>query len=54
VARYVINPGSMAQRIFSSVAEMVQTGLVSSADFKIMPQFIEGETLGPKLVPVQA
>jgi LacI family transcriptional regulator len=54
VARYVINPGSMAQRIFSSVAEIVQTGLVSSADFKIMPQFIEGETLGPKLVPVQA
>ena len=51
VARYVISPGSMAQRIFASVVEMVQTGLVSPADFKIMPEFIEGETLGQKLAP---
>jgi len=51
VARYLVSPEAMAARICSAVLEMVQTGLVSPAEFQIMPQFIEGETLGPKLAP---
>jgi len=48
VARYVVTPEAMAARISSAVLEIVQTGLVSPSDFKIMPEFIEGETLGPR------
>jgi len=48
VARYVITPEAMAARISSAVLEIVQTGLVNPSDFKIMPEFLEGETLGPK------
>jgi len=49
VARYLVSPEAMAARISSAVLEMVRTGLVSAVDFQIMPEFIEGETLGPKL-----
>ncbi len=48
IARYVVTPEAMAARISSAVLEIVQTGLVSPSDFKIMPEFIEGETLGPR------
>jgi len=47
VARYVVTPEAMAARISSAVLEIVQTGLVSPDDFKIMPEFLEGETLAP-------
>jgi LacI family transcriptional regulator len=49
VARYVIRPDIMAHRICSAVLEIVQGGLIGSADYQIMPVFMEGETLGPKL-----
>lgn len=48
VARYVIRPEIMAHRICSAVLDTVRGGLVSSADYHIMPVFTEGETLGPK------
>ena len=47
VARYVVSPESMAHRISAAVLEMVQTGLVSAANYLIMPQFTPGDTLGP-------
>jgi DNA-binding LacI/PurR family transcriptional regulator len=47
VARYVISPENMAHRISAAVLESVQGGLVRSANYQIMPQFTEGETLGP-------
>ena len=51
VARYVISPESMAHRISSAVLEMVQTGLVSSSNYLIMPEFSGGETFGPRPAP---
>jgi LacI family transcriptional regulator len=54
VARYVVSPARMAHRISGAVLELVQSGLVSAANYQIMPAFTEGETLGPKLVPPQA
>ena len=53
VARYVISPQSMAHRIFATVLEIVQSGLVSTANYQIMPTFTEGETLGPGLARAQ-
>jgi DNA-binding LacI/PurR family transcriptional regulator len=50
VARYVISPESMANRISTAVVEVVRTGLVGPADYHIMPEFTEGETLGPNTV----
>lgn len=50
VARYVISPERMANRISSAVLEVVRTGLVGPADYQIMPEFTEGETLGPNAV----
>lgn len=47
VARYVISPESMAKRISSAVLEVVRTGLTGPTDYQIMPEFTEGETLGP-------
>jgi DNA-binding LacI/PurR family transcriptional regulator len=47
VARYVISPESMAHRISASVLEMAQSGLVSTVNYQIMPEFKEGETFGP-------
>jgi len=47
VARYVISPHNMAHRTFTTVLETLQTGLVSTANYQIMPTFTEGETLGP-------
>ena len=38
----------------SAVLEIVQSGLVSRSTFQIMPEFIEGETLGLKLAPSHA
>ena len=51
VARYVVSPESMAHRISAAVLEMVQTGLVSAANYQIMPQFTPGDTLGPGSMP---
>jgi LacI family transcriptional regulator len=51
VARYVVSPESMAHRISAAVLEMVQTGLVSAANYLIMPQFTPGDTLGPGPTP---
>ena len=48
-ARYVISPEGMAHRIFATVLEIVQSGLVNAANYQIMPTFMEGETLGPGL-----
>jgi LacI family transcriptional regulator len=48
VAHYVVSPETMAYRISSAVLEMVQCGLVSPANCQIMPEFREGETLGPR------
>ena len=45
VARYVISPESMAHRISTAVLETVQSGMASSANYQIMPEFCEGETL---------
>ena len=53
VARYVVSPESMAQRIFATLLGIVQTGLVSPATHQIMPEFTEGETLGPALARPQ-
>jgi hypothetical protein len=53
VARYVVSPESMAHRISAAVLEMVQTGLVSAANYQIMPQFTPGDTLGPGTVPAR-
>ena len=50
VARYVISAERMANRISSAVLEVVGTGLVGPADYQIMPEFTEGETLGPNIV----
>ena len=50
VARYHVSPQAMASRISSAVLEIVRTGLVSPANCQIMPEFIEGDTLGPKRV----
>jgi DNA-binding LacI/PurR family transcriptional regulator len=51
VARYVVSPESMAHRISAAVLEMVQTGLVSAANYQIMPQFTPGDTLSPGSMP---
>ncbi len=48
VARYVVSPDTMAHRISSAVLEMVQSGLVSPSSAQIMPEFTDGDTLGPK------
>lgn len=53
VAGYVISPESMAHRIFATLLEIVQTGLVSAATHHIMPEFSEGETLGPPVAPAR-
>jgi len=45
VARYVISPESMAHRMSTAVVETVQSGLTSLANYQIMPEFAEGETL---------
>jgi DNA-binding LacI/PurR family transcriptional regulator len=50
VARYIVSPEGMASRVSSAVLEIVQTGLVSPANHQIMPEFTEGESLGPKRV----
>jgi hypothetical protein len=47
VARYMVRPQAMANRICSAVLEMVRSGCVSPATCRIMPEFIDGETLGP-------
>ena len=47
VAHYVISPESMAHRIATILLERMQSGLLSAADYQIMPEFKEGETLGP-------
>jgi len=47
VARYVISSENMAHRISAAVLEMVRTGLVSAANYQIMPEFTAGDTLGP-------
>ena len=49
VARYVVNPETMASRICSAVLEVVRSGLASAANHQIMPEFREGETLGSRL-----
>ena len=49
VARYVISPENMAQRISNTVLEMAQTGLVSSSTHLIMPEFLEGDTFPAKM-----
>jgi DNA-binding LacI/PurR family transcriptional regulator len=48
VAHYVISPENMARRISVAMLEMVQSKLVSAVNYQIMPEFMEGETLGPK------
>jgi LacI family transcriptional regulator len=50
VARYFVSPETMAARISSAVLEIIQTGLVSPANCQIMPEFVEGDTLGSKRV----
>ncbi len=52
VARYVISPESMARRISSAVLEVVRSGLIGPADYHIMPEFTEGETLSPVPKPL--
>jgi LacI family transcriptional regulator len=54
VAHYVISPEGLAHRIFATLLAIVQTGLVSPATHQIMPEFIEGETLGPAVPRSQA
>ena len=48
VAHYEISPQSMAHRISTALLEIKQSGLVSASDYQIMPEFKEGETLGPR------
>jgi LacI family transcriptional regulator len=47
VARYFVSPETMAYRIFSAVSEVVRGSSPGPADLLIMPEFTEGETLGP-------
>jgi LacI family transcriptional regulator len=54
VARYVINVENMAHRISAAVLEMVRTGLVSAANYQIMPEFTPGDTLNPGPAPAPA
>jgi LacI family transcriptional regulator len=51
VARYVVSPESMAYRLSSAVLEVVRGGTVGPADYLIMPEFTEGETLGSSTDP---
>jgi LacI family transcriptional regulator len=50
VALYVVSPETMAHRISAAVLELAQSGFVSASNYQIMPEFREGETLGPTLV----
>ena len=50
VARYVINPSVMANRVASAVFQVMQGRMPTPADCHIMPEFTEGETLGPGTV----
>ncbi len=54
VARYVVKPETMANRICSAVLALLNTGCVSPANCQIMPKFKDGETLGPKMPRVKA
>ncbi len=53
VASYVQNSETMAKRVSSAVLEMLESGMVSPANHLIMPEFREGETLGPALARPQ-
>jgi LacI family transcriptional regulator len=46
VARYVVNPSIMANRVAHAVLQVVQGRMPTPADCHIMPEFTEGETLG--------
>jgi DNA-binding LacI/PurR family transcriptional regulator len=50
VARYVVNPSALANRVASAVLQVVQGRMLTPADSHIMPEFTEGETLGPGTV----
>jgi DNA-binding LacI/PurR family transcriptional regulator len=47
VARYVANPDAMARRISRIVLELVAGGAVKPVCHRLMPGFVDGETLGP-------
>ena len=47
VAGYVINPGAMANRVGSALLQVLQGRMPAPADCHLMPEFTEGETLGP-------
>jgi DNA-binding LacI/PurR family transcriptional regulator len=46
VARYVASPGLMARHVSRVVLKMAQDGWVKPRKYLIMPDFVEGETLG--------
>lgn len=51
VARYVVNPRTMAQRISKKVLEIVQGGKIGALNSKIVPEFVDGATFGPPPTP---
>jgi DNA-binding LacI/PurR family transcriptional regulator len=50
VARYVASPGLMARQVSRIVVKMARDGWVKPRKSLIMPEFVEGETLGDKAV----
>jgi hypothetical protein len=50
MARYIISPGVMASRVGSAMLQVMQGQMPAPADCHIMPEFTEGETLGPGAV----
>lgn len=47
VAHYAANPDAMARRISRTVLELVAGGTVKPVSHRLMPEFVDGETLGP-------
>ena len=50
VARYVASPGLMARQVSRIVVKMARDGWVKPRKSLIMPEFVEGETLGDRAV----
>jgi DNA-binding LacI/PurR family transcriptional regulator len=46
VARYSLNPSLFARKISSLVVGMVCSGGLSAKDYRMMPEFLDGQTLG--------
>jgi LacI family transcriptional regulator len=51
VARYIISPSAMANMMAKAVLKALQGRMPTPADGHIMPEFTQGDTLGPGPIP---